>query len=1002
MGSQKHGPSRPILSAAVQASPPKPRRVTEYNVDDSSSTTQRKARNVLDSNSDVDKPATEVDSEEEKPASRLWPVLRGPIQRHWAIPKKKKEKMAMRFKPDDDEALAAASAEALVAASAESDAAMSRDRYEWFCIYMDYLEKCIMKPTFQANNRDEVFLEAEKQVERALRQRRDSVRGFHAWSDKLVDALEHCPRMRYVAEKSSSSCEACNHAQCIASMAVRFSGFRVGVSEYYKQGWSTHLLVWRKEPQMHIVVFLLCEVCFERVILYWFLHQSKFQWCETVLDMIFTADENKPSEDARKELHADMFRKLMEIERLADEFVKRDQQSKSQTIRNVQESASQASDWSIESRPGHSSPSAAPSGARQVRETSDDDNDDLLVEKSGAYSESRLDAPLAETTSMDSKKRRKREEQGPTKRHKVVDEASAVHVMAKMSFKQPSLLTGGTLRSHQLEGIQWMCNLYKDRRNGILADEMGLGKTVQVIGMIAQLKAQGVAGLFLIVAPLSTLTNWEREFKRFAPSIKCWLYHGSTTRLTMRKEAKPPFLVMITSYEVIKADAASLTTLGHVWEYVIVDEAHCLKSADNKLMVALKALKSKNRLLLTGTPLQNNLSELSNVLGFLSPDASHELEDVQSLFLSDDAKAEANDIISKQDVLNNHEKSQAVSKLREILQPFMLRRLKRDVLTDLPSKTEIVVYCAMTELQERYNKLLVDRALIPELQKMHGKHNPSMRAESAKNLAMQMRKCCNHPFLFDECTNANGDIVTDESLIETSGKMIVLDKMLTRLLAAKHKVLIFSQMTAVLDILEDFMTLRSYTFCRLDGNVHFGDRQRLMDMFNDPKRELQIFLLSTRAGGVGINLTGADTVIFYDSDWNPHADCQAQDRCYRIGQTKDVAVYRLIVENSFENRMIKRANAKRMLERVVLSGGAFSSQNLEETCLSMEELNELLKEDIAIQKEATGGITDTELDTICNRDVVVDAFVNMTKTGVAPSTTGYYVVQNADVAGMKL
>ncbi|EQC41809.1 hypothetical protein SDRG_00668 [Saprolegnia diclina VS20] len=639
---------------------------------------------------------------------------------------------------------------------------------------------------------------------------------------------------------------------------------------------------------------------------------------------------------------------------------------------------------------------------------------DSLLEKAGAYSKfllANMDAPLADTTpKKDSKKRRKTEKTGATKLQKI-NEASAAHTVAEMNFKQPSLLTGGTLRSYQLEGIQWMCNLFENGLNGILADEMGLGKTVQVIGMIAQLKAKGVTGPFLVVSPLSTLANWENEFKRFTPSIPCLVYHGnSAERLEMRKkvlggrgkQAKADFPVIITSYEVIIRDASSFTALGYVWKYIIIDEGHRLKNMNCLLMRELKKCKSENRLLLSGTPLQNNLSELWSLLNFLLPDVFDDLALFESWFSSGDATG-TNDIISKKDVLNNHKKSQVVSKLHEILRPFVLRRLKHDVVADVPSKTELVVYCAMTELQEHYYRLIADRKLQGELEQKYGKYNAGVRAGSAKNLAMQLRKCCNHPFLFDEETDANGELVTNESLIETSGKMMVLDKMLTRLLTAKHKVLIFSQMTKVLDILEDFMQLRAYEYCRLDGATHFRDRQRSMDAFNDPNGGLQIFLLSTRAGGLGINLTGADTVILYDSDWNPHQDSQAQDRCHRIGQTKDVAVYRLIVENSFENRMLERANAKRTLERVVLSRGEFSSQKkaTKETHLSLDELEALLKDDIAIRKEATGGITDAELDLICNRDVVVDAFIKRTKADVPSSSSGYYVVENTNVASME-
>ncbi|OQS05794.1 hypothetical protein THRCLA_02106 [Thraustotheca clavata] len=643
---------------------------------------------------------------------------------------------------------------------------------------------------------------------------------------------------------------------------------------------------------------------------------------------------------------------------------------------------------------------------------------DTLLEKAGAYSKfllANMETPIqvepVEVKKASRKRRQKAEKLGALKLQKISD-TTAAHTVAEMQFKQPSLLTGGTLRPYQLEGIQWMCNLFENGLNGILADEMGLGKTIQVIGMIAQLKAKGIKGPFLVVSPLSTLANWQNEFKRFTPTIPTIIYHGSKqerakmlkTELSRGKQSRDSFPVIITSYEVIMRDARKFTNMGYVWKFIIVDEGHRLKNLDCLLIKELKMARSENRLLLTGTPLQNNLSELWSLLNFLLPDVFDDLALFESWFSSGNHTG-TGDILSKQDLLDNHKKSQVVSKLHEILRPFVLRRLKNQVVKDVPSKTELVVYCEMTDLQAHYYNLIANRRLGQELEKKYGKYTSGITTTTIRNMAMQLRKCLNHPYLFAEDTDANGELQTDESLVESSGKLIVLDKMLQRLLAKKHKVLIFSQMTRVLDILEDFLSLRSYTYCRLDGNTHFRERQKAMDEFNDPNGGLQIFLLSTRAGGLGINLTSADTVILYDSDWNPHQDTQAQDRCHRIGQTKDVAVYRLIVENSFENRMLERANAKRTLERVILSRGEFSTQKSvkkpSEFGVTLEELEALLKDDIAIRKEATGGISNRELDIICDREIIIDAFVNKTNTTVNKSTQGYYVVENTATNSME-
>ncbi|ETW00554.1 hypothetical protein H310_07139 [Aphanomyces invadans] len=643
---------------------------------------------------------------------------------------------------------------------------------------------------------------------------------------------------------------------------------------------------------------------------------------------------------------------------------------------------------------------------------------DSLLEKAGAYSKFLLsnmepiqvEANVVDNaaTPLSSKKRKGRQpkiKDGASKLQKINENQSGAHTVSEMKFKQPSLFTGGTLRAYQLEGIQWMCNLFENGLNGILADEMGLGKTVQVIGMLAQLKAKGVRGPYLVVAPLSTLSNWYNEFEKFTPTIPAMIYHGTTPerKLMRSKQLKrgtqtnPDFPIIITSYEVIIRDASSFNSMGFVWKFMIIDEGHRLKNMDCLLMRELKKCRSENRLLLSGTPLQNNLSELWSLLNFLLPDVFDDLALFQSWFNSSSANASAttDDIISKHDVLTNQKQGQVVSKLHEILRPFVLRRLKTDVVLDVPSKTEIVVYCPMTDLQASYYKLIADKELAKALQEKHGKS--ANAAMTLRNMAVQLRKCCNHPYLFDEDTDASGNVVTGDHLIEAAGKLVIMDSMLKQLLQNGHKVLIFSQMTRVLDILEDYLHHRNYKYCRLDGRTNFSERQQSMDAFNKPESDLQVFLLSTRAGGLGINLTGGDTVILYDSDWNPHQDNQAQDRVHRIGQTKDVVVYRLITENSFENRMLQRANAKRTLERVVLSRGEFSSVSGEKanpSSLTMEELENLLKDDIQIRQEATGGISESELAMLCDRKQVVDAFVKKT-TDVPRETKGYYVVDSA-------
>ncbi|KDO28441.1 hypothetical protein SPRG_06679 [Saprolegnia parasitica CBS 223.65] len=427
------------MAASVPApSMAKRRRITEYDSDVpddspdvSSSVAKRKALVVLDSDSDDDKPVTEIDTEEEKPAprpgasrSRLQHRA-GPLDGSRPPPRRRSRWPLRRSTPSDSAGDGDASAEDdddfivddnhieymnddEVATtngidedneehvySEEEDieayraSRMSRERHEWFSIYMDYLEHCMMDPAFETNNRNKIFLEAENHVERALCQRRDSLRGMVKWPDDLVQAIEHCPSLSHVPGQFSKNCEACERSEHLASIRVRFSGIRCGASELYKTGWSTHLQACREEPRLDKDIFVLGSVCFNRVLLYWSLHQAKFQWCELILRMINAANGEKPSENARKSLHAREFRRLKELENLVDNFGEGNQRSKGQTIRNVWKGVSQAaSEESIASRPGHISRFFPPSNAHgQVLETSDDEIQTTTRENADANTE---------------------------------------------------------------------------------------------------------------------------------------------------------------------------------------------------------------------------------------------------------------------------------------------------------------------------------------------------------------------------------------------------------------------------------------------------------------------------------------------------------------------------------------------------------------------------------------------------------------------------------------
>jgi ATP-dependent DNA helicase len=594
---------------------------------------------------------------------------------------------------------------------------------------------------------------------------------------------------------------------------------------------------------------------------------------------------------------------------------------------------------------------------------------------------------------------------------------------------QPTLITGGSMRDYQLQGTAWLISLYENGMNGILADEMGLGKTVQTIAMMAYLFEKGVAGTFLVVAPLSTVTNWYREVHFWTKeAMKAQIYHGTAAERTeLRKEwgSQEKVNVVITSFEIAMRDVAHFqkgTSKGNkTWKYLAVDEGHRLKNKDCRLIRELKTIPSDNRLLLTGTPLQNDLNELWSLLNFLLPNIFDNLASFQSWF---DFDAGA---LDHDKILQEESQNAIVGKLHSILKPFLLRRQKMDVDLEIPRKKEIILYCSNTsEQQWMYKNLIKYASIIPpekveegpmgkghrfkkdvcydedlvtehqfskaldneddlgELEsakktKKHGGRRGSGTPQalaptqtkaktSLKNRLMQMRKICNHPFLFEE---VDTEYDTTETIIEMSGKMKLLDRLLSKLHAGGHKVLIFSQMTKLLTILEDFLHFREIKYCRIDGGVGMLERQAQMDLFNnDP--EYSVFLLSTRAGGLGINLVAADTVIIYDSDWNPQADLQAQDRCHRIGQKKPVLVYRLCASGTVEEKILERAANKRRLEKMVVSNGKFVNAGAVQKAdqveaLNAEELLQLLQDRYADEKKDMLDMTDKQIDEVMDR-----------------------------------
>ncbi|XP_025021491.1 chromodomain-helicase-DNA-binding protein 3 isoform X4 [Python bivittatus] len=573
---------------------------------------------------------------------------------------------------------------------------------------------------------------------------------------------------------------------------------------------------------------------------------------------------------------------------------------------------------------------------------------------------------------------------------------------------QPRFITatGGTLHMYQLEGLNWLRFSWAQSTDTILADEMGLGKTIQTIVFLYSLYREGhTKGPFLVSAPLSTIINWEREFQMWAPNFYVVTYtgdkdsrsiirenefsfednamKGGKKAFKMKREAQVKFHVLLTSYELVTIDQAALASIR--WACLVVDEAHRLKNNQSKFFRVLNGYKIDHKLLLTGTPLQNNLEELFHLLNFLTPERFNNLEG----FLEEFAD------ISKED---------QIKKLHDLLGPHMLRRLKADVFKNMPAKTELIVRVELSPMQKKYYKYILTRNF--EALNSRGGGNQV----SLLNIMMDLKKCCNHPYLFPvaamESPKLPSGAYEGGALIKASGKLMLLQKMLRKLKEQGHRVLIFSQMTKMLDLLEDFLDYEGYKYERIDGGITGALRQEAIDRFNAPGAQQFCFLLSTRAGGLGINLATADTVIIFDSDWNPHNDIQAFSRAHRIGQANKVMIYRFVTRASVEERITQVAKRKMMLTHLVVRPGLGSKSG----SMSKQELDDILKfgteelfkdENEGENKEEDSSVIHYDNEAIArlldrNQDATDDADVQNMNEYLSSFKVAQYVVREED------
>ena len=567
----------------------------------------------------------------------------------------------------------------------------------------------------------------------------------------------------------------------------------------------------------------------------------------------------------------------------------------------------------------------------------------------------------------------------------------------------------------QKEGISWLLYNWSQGRGCMLADEMGLGKTVQTAVTLAQMKSHsdlhgGGELTALIVAPLSTIEQWKREIKKWT-DLEPVVYHGCRrdrnvirkyefNRVHSRASRKegadepvieypksasfmPKFDVLIATFETVSNEPEFFADL--VWSSIVIDEAHKLKSSEGKARTSVLAIPCRHRLLLTGTPIQNNVTELWNLLHLCSPSVWND----QEQFLAEFGTLKSADLTQR---------------LQNKIQPFLLQRRKADVLSHLmPAKEETIVSVELTKLQKETYRAVYEKNLVFLTGAASG--GAKKNAPSLVNVHMELRKCCNHPFLVQgvedrvsrEIGSQNDYNKLMESLIASSGKMVFLDKLLVKLEREQSKILIFSQFTMMLDLIEDYLRWRGYAFERLDGAVKGQQRQEAVDRFNKPTGDGEtkrvndsfVFLLSTKAGGVGLNLTAANYVLLFDHDWNPQNDLQAQARCHRIGQKREVMIFRLVTRGTYEEKMFQVASQKLGLEQAVMSGDSKGAGPK----LSKEEMDRLLKEGAYAMMEDDENekkfCAENVEEILQTRSKTVSTFVEKGSGIAATSTTGF-------------
>ena len=471
---------------------------------------------------------------------------------------------------------------------------------------------------------------------------------------------------------------------------------------------------------------------------------------------------------------------------------------------------------------------------------------------------------------------------------RIINQVSGKEIETKMKIPEG---LNADLRNYQITGFKWLKTLDNYKFGGILADDMGLGKTIQLLAVIqSYLEEDYNSKPSMVVCPSSLSLNWKSEIDKFAPTIKTLVIHGNGEERKKQIQNIFNYNLVITSYDLLKRDIEDYKQADYSFKYIIADEAQYIKNNNTQNAKAIKEIKSETRFALTGTPIENSLSELWSIFDFIMPGYLYSYRKFKELYEMPIVK---------------EENQWAISKLKMLIEPFILRRTKSEVLTELPDKTISILN---NEMQEEQLKLYMSymaetKKEVKEEIKTNGFEKSQIRILA---LLMRLRQICCHPSLF--ISNYKGE----------SSKLNQCIELVKDAIASGHKILLFSGYSSMLEIIEGELKKENINYFKLTGQTKVGDRIKLVDEFNS-NDDIKVFLISLKAGGTGLNLIGADMVIHYDPWWNLSAENQATDRTYRIGQKKNVQVYKLITKDSIEERIYELQEKKANLAKTMLS-----------------------------------------------------------------------------------